>query len=248
MGEIAHQSVDTGDASATIDHAFGNIAAWINPQAQEHRRTARPIVEQVAGEVVSLEHWCRKMRRLRDAASTARPVAPGAAACSIAAAASATSRTPDVRCALRRREPLPRRFARGHFLDPRDFNPRLRRHDRSRLTSDVLRGRAALLFPGSGLLGRGRRGRRLGEVDEAEPGLGIVEVDRAGDVEEGEQQGGLNYSGRDQRTAAIAIGNVSAIGHARSTPTTRVALLNVPQQENAGACIAKPAFSFTPST
>jgi hypothetical protein len=68
--DVAHDCIDPGIPGSPVNHAFGNITPSVDAQPQEDRRAARPLIEEVAGEIAPLEHRRSQPRRLRDATAS----------------------------------------------------------------------------------------------------------------------------------------------------------------------------------
>src|SRR5947209_9597478 len=156
VSEVAQRGVDCRDSSAAIDRTFADIALSVDPQAHEHRRVSRPLVEQLAREVAAAKHRSDEMRRVSDsvvsAAAAARPAPARAAAGAVADSACPGARPAHIGCALSGSNALARSVGRGDLLHRRSFDLRLGRDHRSRFALDVLGRRAAFLFLRLGLL------------------------------------------------------------------------------------------------
>src|SRR5574338_1493802 len=148
VGEVADRRIDGGDAGAPVDDALADEPARVDPEAQEHRGPARPLVEQAAREIAAAKHRRHQARRRDGTAvpAAARAIAPTAAAGAAAQSAGAGPRPANIGRALRRRGALARGLTRGDRLHRRRFDPRLGGRDGRRFAADVLRRRSALLL------------------------------------------------------------------------------------------------------
>jgi len=226
MGEVAHDIVDRRDAGAAVDGALADIASRIDPQAHEHGGAARPLFEHVAGEVAAGEHGRCEVRRFGDSviAATARSIASGAAAGSIADSAGAGPGASEWCRALRRRGALARSFACRDLRDRRDDEFRLGRFDGRGFALDIGRGRGALFFFGLRLdfllrWGRGRRRWWLPQIENAHHALRSRQVQLPGEIQEGVQQRGVDRDDRCDRRAFVLAGDDLSVSHGPSTPS-----------------------------
>ena len=95
MRQIADRGIDRRDAGPAIDRALADVAARIDPKPQEHRRAARPLLEEVAREIATGEHRRDEMRGFGNAIvpAAARSVSAGTASGARADAAGASTGT-----------------------------------------------------------------------------------------------------------------------------------------------------------
>ena len=81
MRQVAHRGIDRLNAGSPIDRALADIAARVHSQAKEDRRAARPLIEQLAREIVAEQHRSRQPRRLGNpVVATAAGTSPASAA------------------------------------------------------------------------------------------------------------------------------------------------------------------------
>ena len=115
---------------------------------------------------------------------------------------------------------MPRRLGGRDLLHRGSFDARLGSHHGCRLALDVLgRGAALLLLGLRLLLRRRRRGwrrrRLLADIDYAQDGLRLGEIDLSRDLQESQQYRRIHRGGRDDRAASVLcveVGPVHASG------------------------------------
>ena len=73
MRQIADCEIDLRDAGPAIYGALADITAWIDAKPHEHRRISRPLLEDIAREIVTCEHRRDEMRGFGNAIVPASP-------------------------------------------------------------------------------------------------------------------------------------------------------------------------------
>ena len=97
MGQVAHGRIDCRTSRPAVYRALAHIPARVYPQTQEHRRAARPLLQQLARKIAPAQYGRNQARRISSAAfAAASGTAAGPRSRAVPGTSSADARPADV--------------------------------------------------------------------------------------------------------------------------------------------------------